>query len=153
MALVIKSDAFEHGEMLPKKYTCDDVDMSPDLKWASIPEGTNSWAIICDDPDAPAGTWVHWVIYKIPAELTSLPANIPNEEEVMDGIRQGKNDFGKYGYGGPCPPPGDPHRYFFKLYALDTMPDWETGLIKAELLEKMEGHIIAEAELMGKYGR
>ncbi len=108
--------------------------------------------MICDDPDAPAGTWVHWVVYNIPENINELSENIPNNKLLTDGIMQGKNDFGKYGYGGPCPPSGT-HRYFFKLYALDTMITIQDDVIKSVLLESMKGHILAQGELEGKYSK
>jgi Raf kinase inhibitor-like YbhB/YbcL family protein len=150
--ITIKSPAFEDGGMIPKKYTCDGEDISPPLKWTSIPEGTKSLALISDDPDAPAGVWVHWVIYDIPPDTRELPENIPPQWTLDNGAKQGKNDFGKIGYGGPCPP-GGTHRYYFKIYALDAEINLEAGATKAELLRAMEGHILAEAQLMGKYRR
>ncbi len=148
----IKSTAFEHEEMIPEMYTCDGADVSPPLEWSSVPEGTKSFALICDDPDAPMGTWVHWVVYDLPANITKLPENIPPERTLADGGTQGMTDFRRIGYGGPCPP-GGTHRYFFKLYALDTKVDLDPGATKDQLLEAMQGHILSEAELMGKYRR
>ncbi|NIM20609.1 MAG: YbhB/YbcL family Raf kinase inhibitor-like protein [Candidatus Latescibacteria bacterium] len=152
MEIKLESAAFEHGGMIPSKYTCDGADVSPPLVWSGLPEGTKSVALICDDPDAPMGTWVHWVIYNIPPDTTSLDEGIPSKENIELGARQGKNDFRKIGYGGPCPP-GGTHRYFFKLYALDTVLDLEPGATKRELLKSMEGHISAQGELMGRYKR
>ncbi len=146
------SSAFSEGGMIPSQYTCDGKDISPPLSWSEVPEGTKSFALICDDPDAPMGTWVHWVIYNIPDTTRQLPEAVPTTERLQDGSFQGKNDFKRFGYGGPCPP-GGTHRYFFKLYALDTMLDLKPGATKAQLLEAMKGHILAEAQLMGKYGR
>jgi hypothetical protein len=148
----IKSKAFEEGGMIPKKYTCDGMDVSPPLMWASVPEGTKSLALICDDPDAPRGTWVHWVIFDIPVETRELPENIPPQRTLANGAKQGINDFRKIGYGGPCPP-GGTNRYYFKLYALDTKINLESGATKAELLKAMEGHILSESQLMGRYKR
>ncbi len=153
MAIKLISNAFDEGGIIPSEYTCDDIDVSPKLSWGAPPKGTKSWALICDDPDAPMGIWVHWVVYCIPPEVNLLPKGIDKEKIVLGGVKQGRNDFGKIGYGGPCPPPGKPHRYFFKLYALDFMPDWEAGMTKSQVMKGIEGHIIAEAELMGKYGR
>jgi Raf kinase inhibitor-like YbhB/YbcL family protein len=152
MALEITSSAFAEGEMIPTRYTCDGPDVSPDLAWSGVPETAQSLALICDDPDAPVGTWVHWVLFNIPAGVSGLPSEIPPDANMENGARHGTNDFGRLGYGGPCPP-GGTHRYFFKLYALDTALDLESGITKARLLEAMEGHIMAEAQLMDKYKR
>ncbi len=146
------SPAFEDGGVIPSKYTCDGVDVSPPLAWRDIPANTKSFALICDDPDAPMGTWVHWVIYDIPVTKTELPEGLPCEKILADGSKQGLNDFGKYGYGGPCPPRGI-HRYFFKLYALDAVLNLMPGLSKQELLNAIQGHILEETRLMGRYGR
>jgi len=152
MEIKVKSEAFEEGGMIPKKYTCDGEDASPPLSWTGVPEGTKALALICDDPDAPVGTWVHWVIFNIPPDTTGLSENIPPERVLESGARQGRNDFGNIGYGGPCPPRGT-HRYYFKLYALDKKVDLEPGATKDELLKAMEGHILAEGRLMGRYKR
>jgi len=152
MEIEVKSEAFEEGGMIPKKYTCDGEDASPPLSWTGVPEGTEALALICDDPDAPVGTWVHWVIFNIPPDTTGLSENIPPERVLESGTRQGRNDFGNIGYGGPCPPRGT-HRYYFKLYALDKKVDLEPGATKDELLKAMEGHILAEGRLMGRYKR
>src|SRR5262245_21491849 len=113
MAFAIKTTAFSEGSAIPKKYTCDAADISPPLTWANPPAGTQSFALIADDPDAPVGTWTHWILWNVPAESTALPEGVPKDETLSDGTRQGKNDFKRIGYGGPCPPPGKPHRYFF----------------------------------------
>ena len=152
MAFQIESPAFGNGEMIPKKYTCDGDDVSPPLKWKDVPEGTKSLALICDDPDAPLMTWVHWIVYNIPPEKDGLEENIPKKEILEKGM-QGKNSWGKIGYGGPCPPGAKPHRYFLKLYALDSMLDIEPGIKKKKLMKEMEGHILAKTELMGLYKR
>ena len=152
MALEITSSAFSEDTMIPTRYTCDGPDVSPDLAWSGVPDTAQSLALICDDPDAPMGTWVHWVLFNIPAGTSGLPAEIPPDAVLENGGRHGTNDFGRLGYGGPCPP-GGTHRYFFKLYALDTELDLASGITKAQLLEAMEGHILAEAQLMGKYKR
>ncbi len=152
MALVIISSVFSEGQAIPNRYTCDGPDVSPDLAWSGVPETAVSLALICDDPDAPMGTWVHWVLFNIPADADGLPAEVPSDAILENGARHGKNDFGKLGYGGPCPP-GGTHRYFFKFYALDTQVELDSGSTKAELLEAMEGHILAEAQLMGIYSR
>jgi len=150
-SMEIKSTAFEHEGMIPTKYTCDGQDISPPLSWSDVPDNTQSLALISDDPDAPMGTWVHWVVYNVPPDVTSLPENVPAKEELKGGL-QGTNDFKKIGYGGPCPP-GGTHRYFFKLYALDTKLDLEPGATKAEVEKAMDGHILAQAELIGRYQR
>jgi Raf kinase inhibitor-like YbhB/YbcL family protein len=148
----IKSPVFEAGGMIPKQYTCDGQDISPPLAWTTVPDGTESLTLICDDPDAPMGTWVHWVIFNLPANLGELPERIPPQKTLQNGAKQGINDFRKIGYGGPCPPSGE-HRYYFKLYALDTKLNLDAGIKKADLLKAMEGHILAESKLMGKYKR
>jgi len=152
MEIKLTSPAFEEGGMIPEKHTCDGMDISPALAWTSGPEGTKTFALICDDPDAPMGTWVHWVLFNLPANVNELPEVIPPERELESGAKQGMSDFHKIGYGGPCPP-GGTHRYFFKIYALDTEVDLEAGATKPDLLEAMEGHILAEGQLMGKYSR
>ena len=153
MPLTLESTAFKNGEDIPKKHTCDGEDISPALKWGEPPPGTKSLALIADDPDAPVGTWVHWVVHDLPPDARELREGTVKSEEVPGGGKQGLNDFRKVGYGGPCPPPGKPHRYFFKLYALDTMLDIGAGADKDTLLAAMEGHVLAEAELMGTYAR
>ncbi|RLE00677.1 MAG: YbhB/YbcL family Raf kinase inhibitor-like protein [Candidatus Aminicenantes bacterium] len=152
MSLVLKSAAFSEGGWIPEKYTCDGDNVSPPLEWSGLPAGTASLALICDDPDAPMGTWVHWVVFNIPPETDGLPENVPPERELKQGGLQGINDFRKIGYGGPCPP-GGTHRYFFKLYALDCRLDLPAGITKAQLMAAMEGHILDQAVLMGRYSR
>ena len=152
MEIIITSSAFEEGGLIPPKYTCDGDDISPPLQLDAIPEGTKSIALISDDPDAPMGTWVHWVLFNLPADTIQLHENIPPEETLPNGAKQGKTDFGRIGYGGPCPPSGT-HRYFFKIYALDTELDLAAGAAKSGLLNAMEGHILTEGQLMGKYKR
>lgn len=152
MAIKITSSAFSEGGIIPIDHTCDGKNISPPLAWTGVPEGTKSLALICDDPDAPMGTWVHWVLFNIPAQLKDLPGNIPHGKIIENGARHGKNDFRKLGYGGPCPP-GGTHRYYFKLYALDTELTEEPGITKEKLLKAMEGHILAEGQLMGRYKR
>ncbi len=149
---VLTSTAFEYEDTIPVTYTCDGEDISPPLTWSEPPAGTAAFALIMDDPDAPAGTWVHWVLYNLPAETRSLPAGIPTDAERPDGSRHGRNSWRRLGYGGPCPPRGT-HRYYFKLYALDTSLDLPTGATKEDLLQAMEGHILAQAILMGTYSR
>jgi Raf kinase inhibitor-like YbhB/YbcL family protein len=152
MAITITSPAFSEGDMIPRQYTCDGEDISPPLAWTGVPEGTKTLALICDDPDAPVGTWVHWVIFNIPPKTEGLAANIAPKGTIEIGAKHGTNDFRKLGYGGPCPP-GGTHRYFFKLYALDTETALDPGITKAQLLKAMEGHILAEGQLMGRYKR
>ncbi len=151
--LQITSTAFAEGEAIPQLYTCDGDDISPPLSWTNVPDGTQSLALINDDPDAPGNTWVHWVIYAIPPDVTELEAGIPADEMLENGAIQGTNSFRRIGYGGPCPPRGNPHRYFFKLYALDADLDLPPGSTKAELEQAMEGHILAEGSLLGTYQR
>ncbi|MFQ5662818.1 MAG: YbhB/YbcL family Raf kinase inhibitor-like protein [Terriglobia bacterium] len=153
MTFELKSKAFAPGANIPKKFTCDGPDVSPALSWSEPPRGTQSLSLIMDDPDAPVGTWVHWVLYDLPANTRELPEGVPKENELPNGARQGRNDFGKAGYGGPCPPPGPPHRYFFKLYALDAKTNLKSGATKAELERALKGHLLAQAELMGSYKR
>lgn len=152
MEIKITSSAFKEGSMIPRQYSCDGEDVSPPLAWSGVPEGTKSLALICDDPDAPMGTWVHWVLFNIPAHIMELPVNIPPEKVLQNGAKHGINDFRKFGYGGPCPP-GGTHRYYFKLYALDIEINAEAGISKAQLLQNMEGHVLAEGQLMGRYSR
>ncbi|MFQ5928048.1 MAG: YbhB/YbcL family Raf kinase inhibitor-like protein [Terriglobia bacterium] len=153
MAFQLKTSAFQPKGEIPRKYTCDGPDVSPPLTWTEPPQGTQSFSLIVDDPDAPVGTWVHWVLYDLPASLRELAEGIPKDGELPNGAKQGRNDFQKIGYGGPCPPPGSAHRYFFKLYALDAKTNLKPGATKGELLRTMEGHILAQAELVGRYKR
>lgn len=153
MALELASSAFQPGSLIPQKFTCDGPDVSPQLRWSDLPAGTQSVSLILDDPDAPAGTWVHWVLYDLPPGVPELPEGVPPQEELPNGGRQGRNDFRKIGYGGPCPPPGPAHRYFFKLYALDAKTNLKPGATKAELERAMKGHVLAQAELIGRYKR
>jgi hypothetical protein len=153
MALQLKSPDFSSGGAIPKQFTCDGADISPSLAWSDPPEATQSFALIADDPDAPAGTWVHWVLFDLPANARTLAQNVPKQEQLSDGSRQGRNSFGKIGYGGPCPPPGKPHRYFFKLYALDSKLNLKSGATKKDVERAMQGHILSQGEWMGRYGR
>lgn len=152
MSLAIKSTAFSAGNPIPKNHTCDGADVSPALMWTGAPAGTQSFALIVDDPDAPVGTWTHWIIWNIRPEASELPEGMPQNESLTDGTRQGKNDFKRIGYGGPCPPSGKTHRYFFKLYALRTKLDVQAGATRKELERAMQGQVLAQAEVMGKYG-
>lgn len=148
----LTSPVFKNEELIPEKYTCDGADVSPPLKWTGLPEKAASLALICDDPDAPVGTWVHWVYYDIPTDIDILPEDIGPSERPEKGGTQGRSSFGAIGYGGPCPP-GGTHRYFFKLYALDTVLGLKPGASKQDLLKAMEGHVLEKTELMGRYGR
>ena len=148
----LTSDAFNEGSAIPVKYTGDGADLSPPLTWSDIPSGTKSFALICDDPDAPSGAWVHWVIYNIPPSVYSLDEGIDAVESSDDGTTQGINDFSRIGYGGPMPPRGT-HRYVFILYALDTLLPFRPGVTRAGLLKLMSGHLLSEAKLTGKYSR
>lgn len=152
-AMKLVSPAFTDGQPIPEKHTCDGANVSPPLSWSEAPPGTRSFALICDDPDAPVGTWVHWVLYGLSPATTELPEMLAPAEQLPGGAKQGLNDFRRVGYGGPCPPPGRPHRYFFKLYALDAELGLRSRATKADLVRVMAGHILAEAQLMGTYQR
>lgn len=152
-AMQLTSLAFTAGETIPKQHTGDGADQSPALQWSGAPANTKSFALIADDPDAPRGTWVHWVLFNLPPTTSELPGGVPPEKTLPSGARQGKNDFRNFGYGGPAPPPGKPHRYYFTLYALDMMLNLPEGATKQQVEEAMKGHILAEGQLMGKYGR
>jgi Raf kinase inhibitor-like YbhB/YbcL family protein len=147
--IILKSKAFREGEMIPRKYTCQGDDISPQLSWENLPANTKSLAVLCDDPDAPSGNFVHWVIFNIPPNITELPEAVSKQKILYNEARQGKNDFGDFGYGGPCPPAL--HRYFFKIFALDIILQHNAGIEEKELLNAIKGHIIAKGELMGKY--
>jgi Raf kinase inhibitor-like YbhB/YbcL family protein len=153
MTIELTSSAFREGETIPRPYTGDGKDVSPPLQWGEPPDGTRSFALVVDDPDAPRGIWVHWVLFNLPADLRTLAEGVPAQPTLPNGARQGKNDFGKIGYGGPAPPKGKPHRYFFKLFALDTALDLPAGATKDQLVKTMTGHILGEGQLMGKYAR
>ena len=153
MNLQITSTAFSEGQTIPAKYSCEGSDASPPLKWTNAPANTKSFALIADDPDAPAGTWVHWVLYDLPPNTTGLPEDVAKTQFIAGNAKQGLNSWPRLGYGGPCPPPGKPHRYFFKLYALDTMLDLKPGATKKEVEAAMKGHVLAEGQLMGTYQR
>ncbi len=151
--LVLASPAFASGEPIPRKYTCDGDDVSPPLTWTNAPTATQAFALVMEDPDAPGGTWDHWVIFDIPGHASGLSQAIPPEPRLPDGSIQGVNSWGQVGYGGPCPPEGRGHRYFFRLYALDTRLELGAEISAARLMEAMEGHVLAQAELMGVYRR
>lgn len=152
MALTLTSSAFTNKSAIPSKYTCDGNDTSPPLAWSNAPAGTKSFALISDDPDAPSGTWVHWVMWNIPSSATSLSEGIAKTAALSDGTKQGINDSRRPGYGGPCPPSGT-HRYFFKLYALDTVLDLQPNTTKPQLESAINGHVLGQTELMGTYSR
>jgi len=149
----LTSATFAEGELIPAKHTCDDKNVSPPLKWSGAPPGTKSLALIVDDPDAPAGTWVHWVLYDLPGSASELPEDLPKGQYLPNGAKQGLNDFKHLGYGGPCPPKGNPHRYLFKLYALDTSLDLKPGATKKELEGAIGKHVLAQGQLIGTYKR
>jgi Raf kinase inhibitor-like YbhB/YbcL family protein len=148
--MTLESSAFASEEPIPSQYTCDGENVSPPLRWSSPPNGTQRLVLIVDDPDAPSKTFVHWVLYDLPADTRELPEAMPPDPILLAGGVQGKSDFDRYGYSGPCPPRGT-HRYVFKLYAIDTVLDLPPGASKAEVVEAMQGHVLAGAELVGKY--
>jgi Raf kinase inhibitor-like YbhB/YbcL family protein len=151
--MTLQSPSFSGGGSIPKKYTCEGSDVSPPLQWSDTPTNAQSFALIADDPDAPAGTWTHWIVYDLPGNLRQLPEAVPKQATIPGGGSQGVNDFGKIGYGGPCPPPGNPHRYYFRLYALDKKLDLKPGATRQQVVDAMQNHILAQAELMGTYKR
>jgi Raf kinase inhibitor-like YbhB/YbcL family protein len=148
----VTSAAFKEGQPIPPQYTCDGVNVSPPLEWSGVPKTAKTIAIIADDPDAPSGAWVHWVLYNLSAENIGFVENVPASETLKAGGFQGKNDFEKIGYGGPCPPSGT-HRYFFKVYAVDGELPLKAGVTRAELEKALEGHVVAQGQLMGTYSR
>lgn len=152
MAFTLNSGSFNNGAAIPRDFTCDGSDASPALSWSEAPAGTKSFALIVDDPDAPGGVFTHWVIYDIPAGAAGLPQGVPKMGDAA-GAHQGRNGFGKIGYGGPCPPPGKPHRYFLRLYALSQPLSLKTGASKQDVERAMHGRVLGTAELMGTYGR
>jgi hypothetical protein len=152
-AFELESAAFRGGETIPVAYTCDGADRSPPLAWHDPPPAAKGFALVCEDPDAPAGLWTHWVLFDLPAGVRELAAGLPAAESLPGGGRQGVNDFRRTGYGGPCPPHGAPHRYVFRLYALDGRLDLAPGATRAALLQAMEGHVVGQAELTGRYAR
>lgn len=153
MAFELTSSAFKEDEAIPKRYTCEGDDVSPPLHWGVPPASTKSFLLIADDPDAPGGTWVHWVFYNLSLDLRGLPEGIPANEQWEDQSLQGLNDFKRVGYGGPCPPPGKPHRYVFTVYALDTILHLKPRATKVQVLAACKGHVLAEAQLMGRFAR
>ena len=153
MSINLTSTAFTDGSIIPKQHTGDGADTSPPLHWSEPPQATKSLALVCDDPDAPRRTWVHWVIFNLPGDSRELKEAVPANDVLANGAKQGKNDFGSVGYGGPAPPPGKPHRYFFKIYALATVLDLPAGASKEQVVAAMKGHVVGEGQLVGKYGR
>jgi Raf kinase inhibitor-like YbhB/YbcL family protein len=153
MAFELTSAAFGPGAAIPRRHTCDGEDLSPPLAWTDPPAGTKSFALVCDDPDAPAGTWVHWVLYAVPATARRLPEGVRPSPTLEDGSRQGRNDFRKTGWGGPCPPRGPAHRYVFRLHAVDRAVELPPGATRGELLKAIDGHTLGTAELVGRYAR
>lgn len=153
MKLQVSTNAFQPGTEIPQKFTCSGEDLSPEISWTDLPEGTQSVAVIVDDPDAPVGTWTHWMVYDLPPSIQKLAQERPRTASLDDGGLQGKNDFGNLGYNGPCPPPGKPHRYFFKVYALDQKLEIPAGATRKALDEALKGHVLAEGEVMGTFAR
>jgi len=149
----LTSSGFTAGLAIPNQFTCKGTDVSPTLQWSGAPARTASFAIIMDDPDAPSGTWVHWVIWNIPQMAHSLAEGVAKTEQLADGASQGRNSFGKIGYNGPCPPPGQTHRYFFRIYALDRSLDLPGGATRSRLDDAMKGHVLAQGEYMGTFHR
>jgi len=149
----LTSPVFQEGKTIPRQFTADGADQSPPLNWNDPPPGTRSFALICDDPDAPRGTFTHWVLLNVPANSSELKPGVSSASVGGGGAIEGKNDFGKSGYGGPSPPPGKPHRYFFKLYALNGLLELKSGVSKSDVLTAMKGRVLGEAQLMGTYGR
>jgi Raf kinase inhibitor-like YbhB/YbcL family protein len=154
MSFALTTKAFPNGGEIPRKYTCSGENVSPALDWTEVPRQARSLALIVDDPDAPAGTWTHWIMWNIPVQGASLPEAVsPTQESLPSGARQGKNDFGRIGYGGPCPPPGRPHRYFFRLYAVGALLNLKAGASRSELESALNPHILGRAEWMGMFKR
>jgi Raf kinase inhibitor-like YbhB/YbcL family protein len=151
--LQLTSSVFRQGEAIPSKYTCDGANVSPPLEWSEPPAGTKAFALIADDPDAPGGTWVHWVLYNVPAMARVLREDVSKDADFPKGVLEGMNDFQKSGYGGPCPPAGSSHRYFFRLYALDIALSLPMGAKRQAVDSAMKGHVLGQAELIGSYRR
>lgn len=153
MKFQLTTTAFAKGQPIPRRHAFDDQNLSPPLHWSGTPPDAKSLALICEDPDATTGSWVHWVMYDLPPDTAGLPEGVAKMPELPDGAKQGVNDYKRIGYGGPCPPPGRPHYYFFKLYALDTKPSLKPQATKNELLQAMNGHVLAETQWTGTYRR
>ena len=150
-ALEIKSPVLAQKGYIPSNYTCDGANISPEISWSDVPDNTQSLVLICDDPDASFNTWIHWVVYNIPAEVKKLEEGLPKTAKLDNGAMQGINDFGEVGFGGPCPPAGKAHRYFFRLYALDAMLKLETAATRKDVEKAMVGHILGETNIHGLY--
>lgn len=154
MTFELTSPAFANGGIIPVEYSCNGKNESPQLAWTGAPTGTKSFALILEDPDAPSGLFVHWILYNIPFNAVGLPKGIPKKPVTIDGSRHGMNSGGRMEYGGPCPPPGKgPHRYIFRLYALDSVLALNAPVTRDDLKKSIGGHILAEAEYMGKFAR
>jgi len=153
VALTVSSPAFREGDKIPGKYTCEGEDVSPELNWSEPPKGTGSFVLIVDDPDAPGGVFTHWVLFNLAADSRVLLEAVPAQGQLPNGSLQGKNDFGRIGYAGPCPPPGRSHRYQFTLYSLDRPLDLKFGVSKNQVLDAIRGHILAQGGLTGTYQR
>lgn len=153
MSFKISTPSFSNGGNIAQKFTCDGADVSPQLSWSEPPSGAKTLALLVDDPDAPVGNWNHWTMWNVPATVRSLTEGVPKDAELPDGSRQGQNDFRKIGYNGPCPPAGKPHRYYFKLYALGAKLDLKPAATKKDVEAAMKGHILAQSDWMGRYGR
>jgi Raf kinase inhibitor-like YbhB/YbcL family protein len=149
----IESAAFKEGAFIPARFSCQGENVSPPLKWTDPPAGARSFVLVVDDPDAPGGTWTHWVVFNLPAQTRAMEENVPKQDELANGGLQGLTSFGSVGYGGPCPPPGKAHRYFFRLYALDTVLSLKTGATREDVVAALKGHTLGEAQLMGRYKR
>ena len=155
VTFALTSSAFEDGETIPAEHTCEGADTSPPLRWQGAPDGVSTYALVVDDPDAPRGTFVHWVLYEVPGHFSELPADVGGAQrlENLGEAAQGENDFGTIGWRGPCPPPGRPHRYVFRLYALDARLGLDPGVARVELDRVMKDHVVGVAELTGTFGR
>lgn len=153
MGITVTSTAFSAGTSIPVKFTGQGNDISPNLAWSGAPPSVKSYVLVCDDPDAPGGTWVHWTMWNIPPSATSLPAGVASDATLADGSIQGVTSFGRHGYGGPMPPKGNAHHYYFRMYALDTLLTLDTSASRAQLDKAMQGHVLSQGQLMGTYQR
>ena len=151
LELAVLSAAFAMGAAIPDRYACGPC--SPTLSWSEVPADTQSIAVLCDDPDAPAGDWVHWVLFNLAPDVRELPENVARNAALPGGAVQGMNDYGRNGYDGPCPPPGQTHRYHYKVFALDARLALDARARKADLMKAMRGHVLAQGELVGTYAR
>ncbi|MFH0953068.1 MAG: YbhB/YbcL family Raf kinase inhibitor-like protein [Verrucomicrobiota bacterium] len=153
LELTVLSTAFVMGAVIPPKFTCKGENVSPPLMWGQVPDKTQSIVVMCDDPDSPGGDWVHWLLFNLPPETQKLDENVPRTPQLVSGAIQGLNDYDKNGYMGPCPPPGRPHRYYYKVYALDIKLSLTISARKPDVLEAMEGHVLGQGQLMGTFKR